>query len=253
MCGRLGSALVRAKGFVQLAGEPRRAFLERAGDRLTLQLRRALAARPPAQRDRADRRGARPGQPAAPAVGLPRAAEVPLSDETSPRWRRAAAPAVDPQPGQLLESWALVLVALGIEHEVEDLGGHASCCGWRPPISDGPRPRWRPTIASVWPRPASASPPRPTRAGRRPASARPITLAAFYFVTGGRDTGPARPLVQRRARPTPAASWPASWSATVTALTLHADPMHLARQRHRGACCWWARWGAGWAAGWPAG
>ena len=38
MCGRLGSALVRAKGFVQLAGEPRRAFLERAGDRLTLQL-----------------------------------------------------------------------------------------------------------------------------------------------------------------------------------------------------------------------
>ena len=38
LCGRLGSALVRAKGFVQLAGEPRRAFLERAGDRLTLQL-----------------------------------------------------------------------------------------------------------------------------------------------------------------------------------------------------------------------
>ena len=34
MCGRLGSALVRAKGFVQLAGEPRRAFLERAGLRL---------------------------------------------------------------------------------------------------------------------------------------------------------------------------------------------------------------------------
>ena len=38
MCGRLGSALVRAKGFVQLVGEPRQAFLERAGFRLDLQL-----------------------------------------------------------------------------------------------------------------------------------------------------------------------------------------------------------------------
>jgi G3E family GTPase len=38
LCGRLGSALVRAKGFVHLAGESRRAFLERAGARLTLQL-----------------------------------------------------------------------------------------------------------------------------------------------------------------------------------------------------------------------
>jgi G3E family GTPase len=38
LCGRLGSALVRAKGFVHLAGEPRRAFLERAGARLSLEL-----------------------------------------------------------------------------------------------------------------------------------------------------------------------------------------------------------------------
>jgi G3E family GTPase len=38
MCGRLGSALVRAKGFVQLADESRRAFLERAGDHLSLRL-----------------------------------------------------------------------------------------------------------------------------------------------------------------------------------------------------------------------
>ena len=34
----LGPALVRAKGFVHLAGEPRRGFLERAGLRTTLQL-----------------------------------------------------------------------------------------------------------------------------------------------------------------------------------------------------------------------
>jgi G3E family GTPase len=34
----LGPALVRAKGFIHLAGEPRRAFLERAGDRTSLNL-----------------------------------------------------------------------------------------------------------------------------------------------------------------------------------------------------------------------
>jgi G3E family GTPase len=36
LCERLGSSLVRAKGFVHLAGEPRRAFLERAGAHTTL-------------------------------------------------------------------------------------------------------------------------------------------------------------------------------------------------------------------------
>ena len=35
---RLGPALVRAKGFVHLAGEPRRGFLERAGLRTELRL-----------------------------------------------------------------------------------------------------------------------------------------------------------------------------------------------------------------------
>jgi G3E family GTPase len=38
LCGRLGSALVRAKGFVHLAGEQRRGFLERAGAHLELRL-----------------------------------------------------------------------------------------------------------------------------------------------------------------------------------------------------------------------
>ncbi len=36
VCERLGPALVRAKGFVHLAGEPRRGFLERAGAHTTL-------------------------------------------------------------------------------------------------------------------------------------------------------------------------------------------------------------------------
>jgi G3E family GTPase len=39
LCLRLGPALVRVKGFVHLAGEDRRAFLERAGRATTLQLR----------------------------------------------------------------------------------------------------------------------------------------------------------------------------------------------------------------------
>jgi G3E family GTPase len=36
ICDRLGAALVRAKGFVHIAGEPRRGFLERAGAHTTL-------------------------------------------------------------------------------------------------------------------------------------------------------------------------------------------------------------------------
>jgi G3E family GTPase len=36
VCERLGPALVRAKGFVHIAGDPRRAFLERAGAHTTL-------------------------------------------------------------------------------------------------------------------------------------------------------------------------------------------------------------------------
>jgi G3E family GTPase len=43
---RLGDALVRAKGFVHLAGEPRRAFLERAGARTELRLDEPWGDRP---------------------------------------------------------------------------------------------------------------------------------------------------------------------------------------------------------------
>lgn len=38
VCARLGSTLLRVKGFVHLAGEPRRAFLERAGNETSLRL-----------------------------------------------------------------------------------------------------------------------------------------------------------------------------------------------------------------------
>ena len=38
LCGRLGSTLIRAKGLVRLAGDPRPAFLERAGSQLSLRM-----------------------------------------------------------------------------------------------------------------------------------------------------------------------------------------------------------------------
>jgi G3E family GTPase len=47
LVARLGSALVRAKGFVHLAGEARRGFLERAGDRTALTLGEPWGADPP--------------------------------------------------------------------------------------------------------------------------------------------------------------------------------------------------------------
>ena len=45
---RLGSRLVRAKGFVHLAGEPRRGFLERAGLHTELRLGEPWGDEPPA-------------------------------------------------------------------------------------------------------------------------------------------------------------------------------------------------------------
>jgi len=44
---RLGPALVRAKGFIHLAGETRRGFLKRAGDRTTLRLAEPWGSDPP--------------------------------------------------------------------------------------------------------------------------------------------------------------------------------------------------------------
>jgi G3E family GTPase len=42
----IGARLVRAKGFVNLTGEPRRGFVERAGVRTSLELRAAWGADP---------------------------------------------------------------------------------------------------------------------------------------------------------------------------------------------------------------
>jgi G3E family GTPase len=49
-CEALGDRLVRAKGFVHLAGEPRRGFLERAGDRTSLVLGAPWGDEPPMTR-----------------------------------------------------------------------------------------------------------------------------------------------------------------------------------------------------------
>lgn len=50
VCQRLGDQLVRAKGYVHLAGEPRRGFLERAGNHTTLSLGAPWGDEPPLTR-----------------------------------------------------------------------------------------------------------------------------------------------------------------------------------------------------------
>lgn len=47
LCEQLGETLLRAKGFVHVAGEPRRGFLERAGARTTLRFGEPWGAEPP--------------------------------------------------------------------------------------------------------------------------------------------------------------------------------------------------------------
>ena len=71
----LGAALVRAKGFVHLAGDDRRGFLERAGARTGLRPRRAVGRRSARHRAGADRRRPRRRRHPPPALGLPRARE----------------------------------------------------------------------------------------------------------------------------------------------------------------------------------
>ena len=72
----LGAALVRAKGFVHLAGDDRRGFLERAGARTGLVHRRAVGRRSAAHRAGAHwRRPGRRRHPP-PALGLPQPAQL---------------------------------------------------------------------------------------------------------------------------------------------------------------------------------
>ena len=72
----LGAALVRAKGFVHLAGDGRRGFLERAGARTGLATRRALGQRAAAHRAGADWRRPRRRRHPPPDLGLPQQARL---------------------------------------------------------------------------------------------------------------------------------------------------------------------------------
>jgi rhomboid protease GluP len=129
-----------------------------------------------------------------------------------------------PNPG-LLESWTLVLVALAIEHEVEDQGGLFLLR-----VAPADRRRAESALAAHdRERQAEARqqiPAAPDQGWSAAGIGTAVTLAAFYFVTGGRDTGQhGRWFVEGAADASRIVA--GELERTVTALTLHADPMHL--------------------------
>jgi rhomboid protease GluP len=128
-------------------------------------------------------------------------------------------------PG-LLESWTLVLVALGVEHAVEEREGifYLQVAGRdqrRAEIALAAHDRERQSEGQ--PRIPAAPDQGWSAAGVGVA----VTLAAFYFVAGGRDTGPRGDWFVRGAADA-SRIVAGELERAVTALTLHADPMHLA-------------------------
>jgi rhomboid protease GluP len=129
-----------------------------------------------------------------------------------------------PNPA-LLEGWTLVLVALGIEHEVVDLGGQFALR-----VAPADQRRAEAALAAHdRERLAEARqqvPAAPDQGWSAAGVGTAITLAAFYFVTGGRDTGPHGRWLDAGAADA-SRIVAGELERTVTALTLHADPMHL--------------------------
>jgi membrane associated rhomboid family serine protease len=125
---------------------------------------------------------------------------------------------------ELLEGWTLVLMALGVEHVVQEREGtfHLLVAG---------RDRHRAEVALAahdreQKAPLVRVPPAPDQGRSAAGIGVVITLAAFYFVAGGRDTGPHGAWFSAGAADA-ARIVAGELYRAVTALTLHADPMHL--------------------------
>jgi rhomboid protease GluP len=125
---------------------------------------------------------------------------------------------------ELLEGWALVLMALGVEHRVQEREGTLHL--WvtardrhRAEVALAAHDRER--LAEV-PR----IPPAPDQGWSAAGLGVIITLVAFYVVAGGRDTGSYGPWFRAGAADAARIVGGELYRA-VTALTLHADPMHL--------------------------
>jgi rhomboid protease GluP len=127
--------------------------------------------------------------------------------------------------GELLDSWALVLVALGIEHEVQDRSGDFLVL-----VAPGDHRRAQAAL-QAHDRERQTEPPRippaPDQGWSAAGIGTALTLAAFYFVTSGRDTSPRGPWFREGAADA-SRIVAGELERVITALTLHADPMHLA-------------------------
>jgi rhomboid protease GluP len=126
---------------------------------------------------------------------------------------------------ELLEGWALVLAALGMRHAIEEREGsfllHVASQDQRraeAALAASDRERQSESLPRI--------PPAPDQGWSAAGIGVAVTLAAFYFVAGGRDTG-ARSLWFDRGAADAARIVAGDLEQAVTALTLHADPMHL--------------------------
>ncbi len=136
-----------------------------------------------------------------------------------------AAPLRSTRNAELMDSWALVLLALGVEHRIL---GHEGTLYLQVPARD----RHRAELAlAAHDRERAAEPPKVLPAPDQGWSAAglgvAITLAAFYFVAGGRDTGAHGRWFDVGAADA-ARIVGGELHRSITALTLHADIMHLA-------------------------
>ncbi len=126
---------------------------------------------------------------------------------------------------ELFESWTLVLVALAIPHEVLDRSGSYLLL-----VAPADQKRAEAALAANdRERQAEARqrvPAAPDQGWSAAGLGTAVTLAAFYYVTGGRDSGPRSGWFDQGAADA-SRIVAGELERVVTALTLHADPMHL--------------------------
>ena len=147
--------------------------------------------------------------------------------------------------GQQAAEYAVVLEAMGIGHRLEAADG-----GWAVMVAAGDAERAARALAAYdrENRPGPPGEPPPAGYGRTWAGvAAMLALAAFYAVTGPRDAGGA--WFERGSASAERILGGEVWR-TVTALTLHADPVHLLSNAVMGAVvitavAWWVGPGVG--------
>ncbi len=140
----------------------------------------------------------------------------------SPRWALLRTSPDEPQ----VDGWALVLHALDIEHQVE-----SSDAGYRLWVSAAKAAQaaaaLEATDGEAAESAALAPPPVPDRGTSVAGLAVAVALPAFFLVTGGRDAGDDAHGWFAAGAATADRILAGQWWRTITALTLHADAMHV--------------------------